>query len=88
MALTPKKALGAAMDYTDKVALGEGAVQIPGPQGPSGRQIELQTTADYSFMPLSCFFVAGGNKSLFKFSARVGFCGKFDAPQGKNMQFY
>ena len=27
-------------------------------------------------------------KSLFKFSARVGFCGKFDAPQGKNMQFY
>ena len=28
------------------------------------------------------------DQSLFKFSARVGFCGKFDAPQGKNMQFY
>ena len=27
-------------------------------------------------------------KSLFKFSARVGFCGKFHAPQGENMQFY
>jgi len=44
MALTAKKALGIAKAYTDSVALGKGAVQIP---GPPGRQVEIQSTATH-----------------------------------------
>jgi len=38
MAISAKKALAASMAYTDSVALGQGAVQIP---GPAGNQIVL-----------------------------------------------
>jgi len=36
-----------ARKYTDKVALGEGAVGVPGPQGPPGREIELREDGTY-----------------------------------------
>ena len=49
MGLTPKKVLALAQEYTDSVALGQGAVPVPGPKGPAGKDGVVDLSAFISF---------------------------------------
>ena len=49
MGLTPKKVLAMAKDYTDSVALAEGAVMVPGPPGDEGPAGKVDLSALISF---------------------------------------
>ena len=49
MALSPKKVIGICKQYTDSVALGQGAVQIPGPPGKDANPADVIAVMVYEY---------------------------------------